>query len=264
MDLRLVEVTYPAHHAVEVDRHRGQLARGARRAQDQRHLLRAAHRERRQQRPPPAPHHARDRRHQRALLLLAVGVDRVAIGALGDHGVGLGQTLHVHPVQGALGRHRVVAQVQDTPNRRVDEQHGGSGDVAGVHEAHRDSEVGERRDRLCPLDRPHPREGALDHLGRVERRLPFLREVLGLHDAHTVGEQQARQEQGRLRAVDRGQRKHLGGKRQGAGVVDVRVRHQDGLRRLDGQPIEGGQAILPDARGGAHPRVDEHAPVPDP
>jgi len=88
--------------------------------------------------------------------------------------------------------------------------------------------------------------------------------VLGLHDAHAVGEQEARQEQGRLRAVDRRRREPLRHERQGAGVVDVRVRHQDGLRRFGGQPVEGGQPILPDARGGAHPHVDEHAPVPDP
>ena len=64
--------------------------------------------------------------------------------------------------------------------------------------------------------------------------------------------------------IDRGRREHLGHERQGTGVVDMRVRHQDGVRWLDGQPIEGGQPILPGARGRAHPRVDEHAPVPDP
>jgi len=112
--------------------------------------------------------------------------------------------------------------------------------------------------------RPHAREGALDHLGRVERRLALLRQVLGIHDAHAIGEQEARQEQGRLRAVDRRRRKHLGGERQGAGVVDVRMRHDDGVRRLGGQPIEGGQAVLPGPCRRAHPRVDEHASVPDP
>jgi len=64
--------------------------------------------------------------------------------------------------------------------------------------------------------------------------------------------------------IDRGRRKHLGHERQGTGVVDVRVRHQDRLGRLGGQPVEGGQTVLPNARGRAHPRVDEHAPVPDP
>ena len=181
-------------------------------------------------------------------------MDRVAVGALGDHGVGLGQTLHVQAVEGTLGRHRIVAHVQNTARRRVDEEHGRAGDVAGVQEPHRDSGVVERRDRLCPLDRPHPRERALDHLGCVERRFALPLQVLGLHDAHAVGEQQARQEQGRLGAVDRRRRKHLRGERQGAGVVDVRVRHQDGVRRLGGQPIEGGPAVLSGARTGASPR----------
>jgi len=113
------------------------------------------------------------------------------------------------------------------------------------------------------LDRAHAGEGALDHLGRVERRFALLGQVLGLHDAHAVGEQEARQQQGRLRAVDRRRRDHLRGQRQRAGVVDVRVRHEDGVRRLGGQPVEGGPAVLSRARGRAHPRVDEHAPVPD-
>jgi len=190
-------------------------------------------------------------------------MDRVAVGALGDDSVSLGEARHVQAVEGALGRHRIVAHVQDAPGQRVDEQHSRAGDVAGVQEPHRDGRVVERRDRLRPLDRPHAGERALDDLGRVERRLALPLQVLGLHDAHAVSEQQARQEQGRLGAVDRRRRKHLGHEGQGAGVVDVRVRDQDGLRRFGGQPVEGGQAVLSRARGRAHPRVDEHAPVPD-
>ena len=217
-----------AHHAVYPHRDR-HLAAPAELVQDEDQFLSAAQGEGGDEHLAAGRGYLGDRIYQAALLGSAIGVQPAAIGALDHH--------HVRP------------EVRQA--RRVHGALGGEGDVAGEEKP---ALVAFQADHRRAGDVPRRVEGGghapTQGHARVERhrhervhqfadgqvikegQFPLLIQAR-LHDAARIGVQHAGEGDGDRRGVD-GTPVALGHQFQGAGVVGMRVRNEDGIQTAGG------------------------------